>query len=116
MRWNEIVNESTATDGVLDYLKQEIERGGLAVSENSSDYFAEYFKHHPQELEAVKALTPEGVDPFRWLTTQFQVKFGIRMMDLAFDVQDRLDAAVPPAPPKPIKRTRGSRPKPAQYD
>lgn len=116
MRWNEIVSESTATDGVLDYLKSEIERGGLAVSENSSDYYAEYFKHHPEELAAVKAMVPQGMDLFRWLSTQFQVKFGTRMMDLAFDVQDRLDAAVPPPPPKPVKRTRSKRPTPAQYD
>jgi hypothetical protein len=116
MRWNEIVTESTGVDGVLDHLKQEIERGGLAVSENSTDYIADYFRDHPEELAGFKAAVPEGEEPFRWLTKQFSVKFGIRMMDLAFDVQDRLDAAQPPAPPKPVKRTRGKRPTPAQYD
>lgn len=116
MRWNEIVNESTGVDGVLDYLKGEIERGGLAVSENSSDYIAGYFREHPEELAGFKAAVPEGAEPFKWLTQQFQVRFGERMMDFAFDVQDRLDAAAPPAPAKPVKRTRGKRPTPAQYD
>lgn len=85
MRWSEIVSEDNTQsfDGVFDYLKKEIERGGMAVSENSSDYIADYFKDKPDQLAAFNAAKPQGSGSYKWFAQQFKAKFGIGIMDLA---------------------------------